>query len=118
MTKITSAALILTVALAALILYLTLAPVTVPKGLPQSDKLNHVLAFAALAFPVALVRPSWLPIAIPAFAAFGGMIEIIQPYFGRGRELLDWLADIAGIGLGSLTGLAFWAACKKLHRGK
>jgi VanZ family protein len=42
----------------------------------------------------------------PVLAAYGGAIELVQPMVGRGRELADWLADLAGIGLGALVGVA------------
>lgn len=116
MTRLTGMALGITATLAALILYLTLAPVTVPAGLPQSDKTNHILAFAVLAFPLAAARPSWVVFAAPAFIVFGGMIELVQPYFGRGREWMDWIADIAGVGLGCVAGLLVRDVCRRLGR--
>ncbi len=94
-----------TAALASLISYLTLTAITVPAILPQNDKLQHVLAFAALAFPIAALRPRWLVVALPVFAGFGAVIELIQPYVGRSQDLMDWLADLAGIGIGAVAGL-------------
>ncbi len=35
-------------------------------------------------------------------AVYGAFIEVLQHYFvaGRSAEFLDWVADIAGIGVG------------------
>lgn len=83
---------------------LTLMPLATVAA-PGGDKLHHVLAFAALALPLAWARPGWIiPVGL-VLAGFGGMIEILQPYVGRGRELADWIADLAGIALGSGLGL-------------
>jgi len=46
-----------------------------------------------------------LPIAL----LFGGAIELIQPYLGRGGELADFAADAAGIVFGAALGLAIRA---------
>jgi hypothetical protein len=35
---------------------------------------------------------------------FGGIDELTQPWFDRSAEWLDWLADVAGIGLGLVLG--------------
>ena len=90
----------LTLLLATVLAVLTLSPVSAPEPIEHSDKVYHVLAFAGLAFPISFLRPGWLLIAVPVFAAFGGLIELIQPYVGRECSLADWLADLGGIVLG------------------
>ena len=40
-------------------------------------------------------------------SAFGGLIEIIQPSFGRSADMHDWIADIAGVGLGIALALSY-----------
>ncbi|MBM3604541.1 MAG: teicoplanin resistance protein VanZ [Alphaproteobacteria bacterium] len=94
----------LTVFLAIVIAALTLAPISAPAPVEHADKIYHALAFAGLALPISVFRPRWLMVAVPAFAAFGGLIEIVQPYVGRECSLLDWLADLAGIGIGVVAG--------------
>ena len=75
-----------------------------PEG---SDKLVHLIAFAALAFPLARTgRIGLLPVFIGA-SAFGGAIELIQPSFNRSADVNDWIADIAGVALGIGCGLLY-----------
>ena len=88
-----------TLVLAVIIAVLTLAPM--PSGGPAgSDKLYHVLAFACLAFPLPLVRPRLALWVVLAVTAYGGMIEMIQPLFGRQAEWGDLVAD----GIGAILG--------------
>ena len=75
-----------------------------PEG---SDKLVHLVAFAALAFPLARTgRFGLLPVFIGA-SAFGGAIELIQPSFNRSADVNDWVADIVGVILGIGLGLLY-----------
>jgi len=79
-----------------------------PLGLPDvagSDKDHHIVAFAALVFPCAVLYPQGLTRVILAAAVYGALIEIIQPFVGRSGDFLDLIADLAGIGLGSILGL-------------
>jgi len=92
-----------TILLGIAIAVLTLAPVS-SQDVPGSDKLHHALAFAALAFPLPFARPRLaIPVALVVIA-YGGMIELIQPYFGRNAEWADFLADILGAVLGAALG--------------
>lgn len=97
----------LTAFLALTIAVLTLLPATPgPQAiLPHQDKLHHFIAFAALAFPIAVARPQWVWTAGLIMLIFGGLIEVIQPYVGRGREFADLVADGVGIMAGSALGL-------------
>ena len=80
------------------------APPSTPKG---SDKLVHLVAFAALAFPLARTgRFGLLPVFIGA-SAFGGAIELIQPSFNRSADVNDWVADVVGVILGIGLGLLY-----------
>ena len=90
---------------------LTLAmlwPINQPPPSPDvSDKVVHLIAFAALAFPLARTGRIGL---IPVFAGasvFGGLIEFIQPSFGRSADMQDWIADIAGIAIGIALALLY-----------
>jgi hypothetical protein len=94
-----------TFALAMIIAVLTLAPMPAA-GPAGSDKAFHILAFAALAFPLPLVRPRmtiWVALGV---IAYGGAIEVIQPFVGRQAEWADLLADGIGAVLGAVTGYA------------
>ena len=78
-----------------------------PPGPYGSDKVIHLIAFAALAFPLARTgRIGLLPVFIGA-SAFGGLIEVIQPTFGRSADIQDWIADIAGVALGIVVALLY-----------
>ena len=83
-------------------------PLEVPPPAPEgSDKLVHLIAFAALAFPLARTgRIGLLPIFIGA-SAFGGAIELIQPSFNRSANINDWITDIVGVVLGIGCGLLY-----------
>jgi|TARA_B110000908_G_scaffold172446_1_gene239880 VanZ family protein len=75
-----------------------------PNGI---DKLVHLIAFAAMAFPLARTgRIGLVPVFVGA-SAFGGLIELIQPSFGRSADMQDWIADIVGVGLGIVLALLY-----------
>jgi hypothetical protein len=83
-------------------------------SLRSSDKLEHLLAFAMLAFwfgSIVIRRdPWWLVLAL---LAFGGLIELAQGamHLGREAEWGDFLADAGGVALGLLlswTPLGGW----------
>ena len=79
-------------------------PLPAPDG---TDKIVHLIAFAALAFPLARTgRIGLIPVFVGA-SAFGGLIELIQPSFGRSADMQDWIADIAGVGLGIVLALLY-----------
>ena len=82
-------------------------PLEAPPAPEGSDKLVHLIAFAALAFPLARTgRIGLLPVFIGA-SAFGGAIELIQPSFNRSAEFNDWVADVVGVVLGIGCGLLY-----------
>lgn len=93
-----------TVILAAAIAYLTLIPQSLNMG-PGTDKLYHFIAFTALVFPCALLFARTLKWVLPAALLFGGAIELIQPYVGRGGELADFVAGVVGLVIGAAVGL-------------
>jgi len=92
-----------------MIAYLTLSPPNPDLGGFLSDKTYHVIAFAALVFPTALLYARSLFWVLPAAVLFGGSIELIQPYVGRAREMADFLADVLGAGFGVTLGLTIRA---------
>ena len=80
------------------------APPQAPDG---SDKFVHLIAFAALSFPLSRTgRIGLTPVFVGA-SAFGGMIELIQPSFNRNADMNDWIADIMGVTLGIACGLIY-----------
>lgn len=78
-----------------------------PGAVPQSDKLLHVVAYGLLAFlfwRFAEARRRPLPghfvwIALAVLALYAVLDEWLQSFVGRSASLLDWLADVLGIGL-------------------
>ncbi len=101
----TSVALALTALIAVVIAFGTLSPPGEGSGLPFTDKQLHFAAFAALVFPLGCVRPSWIIWLVPLAIAYGGMIEVIQPFVGRSGDWDDLLADAAGSVTGVVPGL-------------
>lgn len=94
---------------------LTLMPV--PTGAPGSDKLYHVLAFAALAFPMSTVRAAFATGIFLAVCGYGGLIELVQPFFGRSAEWSDLWADAVGAALGTGAGVIVGSAWRKRTAG-
>ena len=95
-----------TLVLAVIIAILTLLPVSAPQGVPGTDKAHHLLGFAAMTLPSALLYPRSLAIVLPCSLLFGGAIELIQPYVGRQGEFADFSADAVGALIGIGVGLA------------
>ena len=83
-------------------------PLETPPAAPEgSDKMIHLIVFAALAFPLSRNdRFGLLPIFVIT-SVFAGVIELIQPSFNRSTEMNDWIADILGITLGITCGLIY-----------
>jgi hypothetical protein len=88
----------LTIILALIILIGALTPVTEVAAAPAgTDKIIHIVAFAALVFPLALTKRIGLfPLLIFA-SLFGGITEVIQTSVARNADINDWFADIFGI---------------------
>ena len=87
---------LLTVCLLLIITALSLWPLESLPSAPGSDKTHHLIAYAALVFPVALRQPNrWLWLVV-FFIGYSGFIELIQPYVNRHGEWLDMLANTAG----------------------
>lgn len=96
--------LIVTLTLTIAMLWPLDAPPPAPDG---SDKILHLLAFAALSFPLSRTgRFGLLPVFVGA-SAFGGVIELIQPSFNRSTDMNDWIADIIGVAIGIACGLIY-----------
>jgi VanZ family protein len=96
--------LIVTLILTVALLWPMEQPLPAPQG---SDKLVHLAAFAALAFPLARTNRVSLLLVFMGASAFGGLIELIQPTFNRSADLNDWFADVLGVLLGIALGLIY-----------
>ena len=105
-SSLTMTALAVTVALTLALAALTLAPSVPEARVPGSDKTHHFLAFFLLTLPIAFVRPRLALWVVALAVAYGGAIELIQPLVGRGRELLDFVADAAGSTAGAALGVS------------
>ena len=85
---------------------LTLLPIDLPpNSVPGSDKVHHLIAFAAFTFPCALIYRRAVRWILPFALIFGVLIELIQPYVGRHGEITDFYADALGALLGLVMGL-------------
>jgi len=82
----------------------------IPNNWMPNDKVMHVLVFFALMVSYLQAFASTRLIGIVALAAYGALIEVAQATFtNRMGDPLDWLADVAGIGIGVLL-LRLWPA--------
>ena len=87
----------------AVVLLLSLLPVTVPEQLKfcNADKLVHMTMYASLmlSFTRAYARRQWLAVAI-ALGSLGLGIEFVQSLTpNRSASLLDGIANLAGISI-------------------
>ena len=98
----------LTLIVSALLTVAMLWPIHQPPPAPDgTDKVVHLIAFAVLAFPLARTgRFGLIPVFVVA-SAFGGMIEVIQPSFGRSADMQDWIADVVGVATGIILALLY-----------
>jgi len=101
----------LTAAVAALILVLSLIPQMprVMEGFKYTDKLGHFAAYIVLGFILflSLVRENRhkaLWIAVAYCVVFGAVIEGLQHFVHRQTELWDLIVDLLGALVGALAG--------------
>ena len=88
-----------------IITLLSLYPLQEQPNIPGSDKIHHLIAYSALAIGVGLRRPSNYVLIIILFSFYSGLIEIIQPYVNRFREVEDFLFNNLGILIGLTLGI-------------
>jgi VanZ family protein len=101
-----------------------------PTHISLFDKICHFVAFAMLALLVNLAWASrrsglqpidWRMFAkvLLVIAIYGAIDEFTQPWVGRSRELLDWLADVTGALFATLVFAGLWtlARCVARPRG-
>ena len=78
----------------ALLLPAPKSPVPLWGGL---DKVVHFSIFFLVALPSLMTGPrNWIWL-VPVISGFGILIELIQPYFGRGAEVGDAIANTLGV---------------------
>jgi len=90
-----------------------LATLTPVENLPEvsgSDKVYHLISFAILTLPIAIIRPQAIWIILSLSIAYGGLIELLQPLVNRNCEMADLLADAVGAMLGVLVTRALKAS--------
>lgn len=91
---------ILTLFTLSIITILSLLPLDELPPVPGTDKTHHIIAYAILMFPIALRKSErWILFGL-FFIAYGGMIELIQPYVNRYGDWLDMAANATGIACG------------------
>lgn len=100
LTLIKAKWLALTVIFLAAITALSLWPLDELPSLPGTDKIHHLIAYAVLALPAALRRPQRGILIGFLFVAYGGVIELLQPYVNRYGDWNDLLANAAGVACG------------------
>jgi VanZ family protein len=96
-----------TVVIAVLIGLATLTPVEELPAVSGSDKLYHLISFAMLTLPIAVIRPKAGWVMFILSVGYGGAIEVLQPLVDRNCELADFLADVGGVALGMTVSKAF-----------
>ena len=90
-------------------------------AIPQADKLMHVAAYAVFTVLVARalrasasLRPRGVALAaFGAASAYGGLLEYLQQFVGRGTSILDALSSIAGA---ALAALVWWLLARRTTR--
>ena len=92
-----------TIAIAFAIGLATLIPVETLLNVSASDKFYHLISFAILTLPIAIIRPKAMWLILSLSIAYGGAIELLQPLVNRNCEMADFLADAFGAILGVLV---------------
>jgi hypothetical protein len=84
-----------------------------PVQIPVNENLQHMAAFGALMVSGGAIARRPLPRAMLAagLLLLGGAIEPLQalPSIHRDADIVDWMADAAGVGLGWVLLVTFWA---------
>lgn len=92
----------LTLFIALAIIWLSLSPLDALPPAPGGDKLHHLIAYGALAFPLCFVKVPYQGRFLASFILLGGFIELVQPYVNRYGEWADFAANLAGVIIGYL----------------
>ena len=84
----------------------SLIPLPALPEVPGSDKTHHLVSYALVVLPIALRKSRYWLLLVVAIAAWSGVIELIQPFVNRYGEWLDLLANVAGLFIGCIIGVA------------
>lgn len=86
------------------LVYLSLTPSPVPAGFDGGDKLQHLLAYAAIMFWFGALHPGKAQVHWAAgFVALGIVLEVLQSALGvRTGDAADALANTLGVSMGYL----------------
>ena len=88
---------LITILLLIIITILSLSPLPKLPDVAGNDKIHHLIAYFFLALPSAVSRPKNYLVLGMCFIAYGGLIEILQPYVNRHSEWMDFLANSTGV---------------------
>lgn len=102
---------ILTTSTVVIILFFSLYPVHYTPNHYHNDKAFHVIAYLFLTTPISIVKPYHYRLLYLFFILLGGLIEVVQPLFGRHQDFLDFTSNSAGI----LLGIIFGAMVRKKY---
>lgn len=94
---------------------LSLWPLESVPSAPGSDKFHHLVAYAALVFPIALRKPRLWQFMVLFCIAYSGFIELVQPVVNRYGEWLDMAANGTGVVCGILLAevMQLWVERKR-----
>jgi VanZ family protein len=108
------------VLVALLILVLSLAPRALLHAQDLlNDKLQHLVAYLLLGMCAMLASqrrgPASLLLAVGFCTALGGLIEILQPFVGRSRDVADLVSDLVGavVGAAAIALASRWMRSRK-----
>lgn len=79
-----------------IITYLSLRPETNISSNNYSDKFYHFVAYFFLSIIPFIALPKKFRLIIIFFISYGALIEIIQPYFNRQSDFIDFIFNIFG----------------------
>lgn len=112
----------------AVVLYLSLATFdgdsfTKLSAIPNIDKVVHFsMYFILTAFGVGYIfisnfKERYIWIYVLSVIAISGLVEIVQPYMGRGRDLFDFVANSIGIIFATALVYALRDVVKRIYKG-
>lgn len=92
-------------------------PSGAPFPVPHFDKLVHATLFGCVALPSMMVLPGrwhWLVWAV--VVGYSGVMELVQPMFGRGADPADLIANATGAALAMTAARAYRSKRAKVHQ--
>ena len=107
-------ALLISVALAIMVLSLIPDPLLTFEWMSGADKVQHWIAYTLLGFIVYLTIQSihgrrilYIALSIFACTMYGGLIEVLQSFTGRNPDPIDFFVNMFGATVGSIASLGF-----------